>query len=228
MYNTIILIKLCDDIDDEKKLVENKLTSAMRYYNTEMTVEKEGVYYIKVNQDISIELYSVERAKWLVNICGHSDRDKCLLINTLANDRATFEDVTIIFDAISNNILKEFYPLINELENAIRSEFCYKIIDKCKVDIFEVVDKLNVNDEYRFEYVDIPSNVNTKLQRYGLIDLIKYMCDHSLGGDEFSRFYDEFKKCKRKGKYEEFEEIITTKIFSEISKKIKNAWRKWV
>lgn len=225
MLNTTLLVKLSVNIDNilnQAKLVANKIITGMRYFNSKIIKENQAIYLITDEAEkVYIELIYKEETMWLVNIYSHNEEDKDILIDTIARD-STFEKVIIIFDSVSNKILNDNYPLLNQLENKLRSEFCCAIMNKGDLDIFSAIQKLNVKEEFRFDSYGIPKNLNTKLQRLGLIDLISYMNEHKIGGEEFKKYSDCFSYCKNMGEFEEFEKILNIDIFKDINKNLKS------
>lgn len=226
MLNTTLLIKISkninNDTQDIAKLLSNKIMTGMRYCSIKIDNEKDNIYFVCNDEDdVYIELLCKDKFLWFVNIYNHKEEDKDILIDTIMPDN-TFESVIVVFDSISNKLLVDNYPILNQIENKLRSQFCFSILDSNDLEIFEIIDNLKVKDELRFDNFNIPQNLNTKLQRTELIELISYMNEHKLGGDEFKKYYDCFIASKIKREYSEFENMLRKDIFKGTISEIKN------
>ncbi|MDZ5003430.1 hypothetical protein GNF43_08630 [Clostridium perfringens] len=186
MINIMLFVGLCDEDKVEFTGIHNDMKT---YFNEKGFIEEKSdkiITFTKENKIVVIEYLRIENQyKYIINILANYDFNKSNFIKEILMSENVYECI-VLYDASSNKLTIDNYHKISKIEDYMKYYLADQIANiqgKCVFDIFE---NLKVKKYIGINY----NNMITTLQSIELSEIINYMKDNPLGGNELSILKD--------------------------------------
>lgn len=186
MTNIMLFVGLCDEDKVEFTGIHNDMKT---YFNEKGFIEEKSdkiITFTKENKIVVIEYLRIENQyKYIINILANYDFNKSNFIKEILMSENVYECI-VLYDASSNKLTIDNYNKISKIEDYMKYYLADQIANiqgKCVFDIFE---NLKVKKYIGINY----NNMITTLQSIELSEIINYMKDNPLGGNELSILKD--------------------------------------
>lgn len=194
-------------------LLMNRIINTLEYGDHKApNDENAGVAFIE-NSDIIIELgkYNENERIYIINILGIEESEKNKLLVKLRNDE-TFENINLLYDEKSNEIIRKEYTKLSKFEINIRMCFVFALVDNYKEEIFEIIEnKFNTKEVLRNDN----DNVFNKIYTIPLDELVDFIKENNLGGKEYELYIE----AAQSGN---LNELLNRNIFVDAQRLLKN------
>lgn len=219
--NSIVLLLI---FEDTKALTIEKYHEELNNYFKERSYESKKsdniIIFYRNNEKIIIEYRQLEHtSKYIYNIFYNINLNKRNLLQQIYFSNFIVNSI-VLYDTGSNKILNENYSDFSEFENLIKYYIGSMIIHAQGIDGFKIIKNFKVKEDIYKKH----NKIITTLQRLELRNLVKYINNNPIGGNEINilrefSLMDEFgKPIYTEEKKENIRENISTNIFIDLKK----------